>query len=185
MKLNLIYCRNIQNYIGYNNDLLYHIPEDMKYFKNITSQEYIKDHKNIVIMGYNTWKSIPEKYKPLPNRLNIIITKKHFSEMKFENENIKVFNDFKFCYEWLKSEEKDGNLLGEKFIIGGAQLYNHIFSEYNSVIDKIYETYINHSVFSSQTHYTNIDDNNFPKLDFNIQIFNTFKLINRKYCDDH
>ena len=185
MKLNLIYCRNIQNYIGYNNDLLYHIPEDMKYFKHITSQEYIKDHKNIVIMGYNTWKSIPEKYKPLPNRLNIIITKKHFNEMKFENENIKVFNDFKFCYEWLKDEEKNSRLLGEKFIIGGAQLYNHVFSEYNSIIDKIYETYINHSVFSSQTHYTNIDDNNFPKLDFNIQIFDTFKLINRKYCDDH
>ena len=31
-------------------------------------------------MGYNTWKSIPEKYKPLPNRLNIIITKTHFNE---------------------------------------------------------------------------------------------------------
>ena len=80
--------------------------------------------------------------------------------MKFENENIKVFNDFKFCYEWLKKISQN-NLLGEKFIIGGAQLYNHVFSEYNSVIDKIYETYINHSVFSSQTHYTNIDDNNF------------------------
>ena len=40
MKLNLIYCRNIQNYIGYNNDLLYQcIPEDMKYFKHITSQD--------------------------------------------------------------------------------------------------------------------------------------------------
>ena len=31
----------------------------MKYFKKITSYEYIKNHKNIVIMGYNTWKSIP------------------------------------------------------------------------------------------------------------------------------
>ena len=39
MKLNLIYCRNIQNYIGFNNDLLYNIPEDMKYFKHITTQE--------------------------------------------------------------------------------------------------------------------------------------------------
>ena len=80
MKLNLIYCRNIQNQIGFNNDLLYNIPEDMKYFKHITTQEYIKNHKNIVIMGYNTWNSIPDKFKPLPNRINIIITKNHFKQ---------------------------------------------------------------------------------------------------------
>ena len=38
--------------------MIFIIPEDMKYFKHITTQEYIKGHKNIVIMGYNTWKSI-------------------------------------------------------------------------------------------------------------------------------
>ena len=75
MKLNLIYCKNTQNLIGIMNELLFTIPEDMKHFKNITTQEYIKDHKNIVIMGYNTWKSIPERYRPLDNRINIIITK--------------------------------------------------------------------------------------------------------------
>ena len=36
MKLNLIYCKNVLNQIGINNDLLYHIPEDMKHFKKIT-----------------------------------------------------------------------------------------------------------------------------------------------------
>ncbi len=185
MKLNLIYCRNIQNQIGFNNDLLYNIPEDMKYFKHITTQEYIKNHKNIVIMGYNTWNSIPDKFKPLPDRINIIITKNHFNEMKFEDENIKVFNDFKFCYDCLKDQEEKGELLGEKFIIGGAQLYNHVFSEYNSVVDKIYETYINHSVDSPQLHYTNVDSCNFSEIDFNIQTYKSFKLINKKYCDDH
>ena len=123
MKLNLIYCKNNQNIIGYDNNLLFTIPEDIKYFKEITSQEYIKGHKNIVIMGYNTWKSIPDKYKPLPNRINIIITKNHFNEMKFEDENIKVFNDFNLCYKYLEQEENNGNLLGDKFIIGGGQIY--------------------------------------------------------------
>ena len=42
-------------------------------------------------MAYNTWKSIPDKYKPLPNRINIIVTKNHFS--KCDDKNIKVFND--------------------------------------------------------------------------------------------
>ena len=53
MKL-LIYCKNNQNIIGYDNNLLFN-PEDIKYFRNITSYEYNKGEKNIVIMGYNTW----------------------------------------------------------------------------------------------------------------------------------
>ena len=129
------HIKNINNHIGFNGDLLYNIPEDMKYFKKITSQEYIKGSKNVVIMGYKTWMSIPDKYKPLSDRINIIISKNHFNEMKFEDENIKVFNDFNFCYEYLKQEENNGNLLGEKFIIGGSQLYNHVFDKnINSVI---------------------------------------------------
>ena len=135
MKLNLIYCRNIQNYIGYNNDLLYHIPEDMKYFKHITTQEYIKGHKNIVIMGYNTWKSIPDKFKPLDNRVNIVITTNHYNEFNGFVDNLIVFKTFVECYNFLN--EKNNRFLGEKFIIGGAQLYNLVFAEYNSVIEPI------------------------------------------------
>ncbi len=186
MKLNLIYCKNNQGIIGYNNDLLFNIPEDMRYFKKVTSQEYIKGHKNIVIMGYNTWKSIPDKYKPLPNRINIIVTKNHFSEMKFEDENIKVFDDFNFCYKYLEQEEKTGNLLGDKFIIGGAQLYNHVHSNYLHMVNKVYETVVNHNIIkSNQTHYTNIIDNDdlYSEIDFRIDIYNDFKLINKKYMD--
>ena len=51
--------------IGYNGDLLEKIPEDLKYFKTLTTG-------NIVIMGRKTWDSLPKQ--PLPNRLNFIIT---------------------------------------------------------------------------------------------------------------
>ena len=190
MKLNLIYCKNNYGVIGYNNDLLFNIPEDMKYFKNITSQEYIKGHKNIVIMGYNTWKSIPDKYKPLKDRINIIITKNHFSEMKFikSTENVKVFNDFNFCYKYLEQEENNGNLLGDKFIIGGAQLYNHVHSNYLHMINKVYETTVNYNIVKPhQIHYTNLleNDNLYSEIDFRIEIYNDFKLINKKYMDTH
>ena len=50
--------------IGYNNDLLEHIPDDLKHFKSITTGK-------TVVMGLNTWDSLPKK--PLPNRFNIII----------------------------------------------------------------------------------------------------------------
>ena len=130
IELNFYQMKNNQNIIGYDNNLLFRIPNDIKYFKEITSQEYIKGHKNIVIMGYNTWKSIPENFRPLKDRINIIITKNHFSEINIEDENIKIFNSFDFCYRYLEQEEKDGNLLGEKFIIGGGTLYNYVYSNY-------------------------------------------------------
>ena len=47
MKLNLIYCKNNQNIIGFDNNLLFNIPEDIKYFKHTTSQEYRKGEKSI------------------------------------------------------------------------------------------------------------------------------------------
>ena len=181
MKLNLIYCKNVLNQIGIDNDLLYHIPNDMKYFKKITSQEYVKGEKNIVIMGYNTWKSIPDEYKPLDNRINIIITKNHFDEIK-EDENTKAFNDFDYCYKFLKEEMNNGKMLGEKFIIGGAKLYNYIFDNYLTFIDKIYETLVTHSF--NQYHYVNIINNDISELTFNIKSYNMFKLINNKYSDE-
>jgi dihydrofolate reductase len=51
--------------IGYNGDLLEHIPEDLKYFKALTTG-------NTVVMGLNTWDSLPKK--PLPNRTNMVIS---------------------------------------------------------------------------------------------------------------
>ena len=133
-------------------------------------------------MGYNTWKSIPDNYKPLPNRINIIITKNHFNEMKYEDENIKIFNDFDFCYKFLKEEMDNGKMLGEKFIIGGAKLYNYIFDNYLTFIDKVYETLITHSF--NQYHYVNIINSDITEINFNIKSYNMFKLINNKYMDE-
>ena len=136
MKLNLIYCKNNQNYIGINNDLLFYIKDDMKHFKNTTTQEYIKNQKNIVIMGYNTWLSIPEDYKPLKNRINIVISNNHFNELKEDKREFLVYKDFKSCFEFLSTEEFKGNMLGKKFIIGGSQLYNHVYENYHEYIDR-------------------------------------------------
>ena len=51
--------------IGKDNGLLWHLPEDMKFFKNTTLD-------NIVVMGRKNYESIPEKYRPLPHRENVI-----------------------------------------------------------------------------------------------------------------
>ena len=56
MELNLIIHQNKQGIIGVNNHLLCSIKEDLQWFKNVTSSS----SKNVVIMGYNTWKSLPK-----------------------------------------------------------------------------------------------------------------------------
>jgi len=54
--------------------LAWRISEDLKYFKKITTDSE-SDKKNAVIMGKNTWESIPDKYKPLPSRINCILSR--------------------------------------------------------------------------------------------------------------
>jgi hypothetical protein len=106
--------------------------------------------------------------------------------MKFEDPNIKVFNDFNFCYKYLEQEELNGNLLGDKFIIGGGQLYNHIHSNYLYMINKVYETVVTYNIIKSEhTHYTNLIDTKYmyPELDFRMEIYNEFQLMNKKYKD--
>ena len=54
--------------IGKDNKLAWHLPDDMNYFSNMT-----KGHS--IIMGRKNWESIPEKYRPLPGRKNIVVTR--------------------------------------------------------------------------------------------------------------
>jgi dihydrofolate reductase len=64
--------------IGMNNKLPWHIPGDMKYFRRITCQipgEQMGKAENVVIMGRKTWESLPQTFKPLPRRINLVLTK--------------------------------------------------------------------------------------------------------------
>jgi dihydrofolate reductase len=60
--------------IGYNGSLPWRISGDMAYFKKVTTETMDKSKRNSVIMGKKTWLSIPEKFRPLSNRLNIVIS---------------------------------------------------------------------------------------------------------------
>ena len=71
VKFNIIVCTNKQGIIGCNNDLYLKCKEDMKHFANITKG----NGNNVVVMGHNTWNSIPDNKKPLVNREKIIMSK--------------------------------------------------------------------------------------------------------------
>jgi len=68
MKLNLIFARARNGVIGLNNTLPWHLPEDMAHFKRTTLG-------CPVIMGRKTWDSLPPRFRPLPGRLNVVVTR--------------------------------------------------------------------------------------------------------------
>ena len=68
MQINLIYARAANGVIGKDNTMLWHLPEDMAHFKQLTNGWP-------VIMGRKTWDSLPRKFRPLPGRVNIVITR--------------------------------------------------------------------------------------------------------------
>ena len=68
MKLNLIFARARNGVIGNNNALPWHLPEDMAHFKRSTLG-------CPVIMGRKTWDSLPARFRPLPGRLNVVVTR--------------------------------------------------------------------------------------------------------------
>lgn len=100
--ITLIAAAAENNALGKDNDLLWHLPEDFKRFKQITSGHYI-------IMGRKTFESFP---KPLPNRTHIIITRQE----EYLVEGCLVVHSLEEALEIAPQNE-------EVFIIGGAQIY--------------------------------------------------------------
>lgn len=94
--------------IGKDNDLVWHLPHDMNFFKESTKGFP-------VIMGRKNYESIPLKYRPLPGRLNIILSR---DPMYMLSKAI-VVSDLEQAIEIAEEEEKD-----KVFIIGGAQIYS-------------------------------------------------------------
>jgi dihydrofolate reductase len=104
--------------IGKNNDLLWHIPDDMKRFKKLTFGK-------TVIMGKKTWASLPKK--PLPGRKNIVITDKPGECFDCSVTAYSIEDALSKC-------ENDG----EVFVIGGGSIY----SQFMPLADRLYITHV-------------------------------------------
>ena len=127
MKVSLIVAVSQNGMIGKDNDLIWHLPKDMKFFKDTTLGHH-------VIMGRKNFESIPHKFRPLPNRTNIVITR----QSDYKAEDSIVVNSVE---EALKVAKSNGE--NEAFIIGGGQIYKLALEA--NLIDRIYLTKIHHS----------------------------------------
>lgn len=120
MKISMIVAHGKNRELGLNNEMLWHIPEDFKSFKRITTGHY-------VIMGRKTFDSIIDVIgKPLPNRTSMVLTRTHF---KSEFENVHVCQHFD---DAILEAKVNGE--SEVFIIGGAEIYNTFFDR----VDRLY-----------------------------------------------
>ena len=111
--------------IGKDGVLPWNIPDDLRHFKEITTAGHIE---NTVIMGRKTWLSIPDKFRPLSGRKNIVISS------NLESESCTVVKSF---------QEALVNSTGIVFVIGGRQVYETaLSSEFQERCDQIYITRI-------------------------------------------
>jgi len=110
----------------------------MKHFKETTSNTQDKAKKNAVVMGRKTWESIPEKYRPLSNRLNCVLSK-NYDKIALEDGVLSFWN-FEECLLSLSQNDIVENI----FIIGWAQLYNEVLKDKRlakAYITRIYHKY--------------------------------------------
>jgi len=94
--------------IGKDNDLVWHLPDDMAYFMQTTTGHH-------VIMGRKNYESIPHKYRPLPNRTNIIMTR----QKDYSADGAFVVHSMKDALEMARNNGEN-----EAFIIGGGEIYS-------------------------------------------------------------
>lgn len=132
--ITLIAAASENNALGKDNQLVWHLPNDFKRFKEITSGHYI-------IMGRKTFESFP---KPLPNRTHIIITR----QKNYKVENCIVVNSIK---EAIDASPKNEDI----FIIGGAEIYNQSID----FADKIELTRV-HANFEADAYFPEINTTN-------------------------
>lgn len=161
MQISIIVAIAENNAIGKNNDLLWHLPKDLKRFKKLTSGHSI-------LMGRKTFESIG---KPLPNRHSVVIT----TNKEYKPEGVTVVHSMQEALETVKHEQ-------EVFIIGGGKIYQTALP----LANRLYLTIVHHS-FEADTFFPQIEMTNWditqkedvPKDEKN-QYASTFLQLERK-----
>ena len=104
-EVRLIFARAANSVIGRDNTIPWHLPEDLAHFRQLTTGAP-------VIMGRRTWDSLPPRFKPLPGRENLVLTRQE----NWNETGCKAFNDVRNALSFCEHEAC-------VWVIGGAQIY--------------------------------------------------------------
>ena len=139
--LSIIVAVAEKNVIGKDNKLIWHLPEDLKRFKELTTG-------HTIIMGRKTFESLG---RVLPNRKHVILC--NDMEMNLENENIEILEDISMLDKYIETEE-------ENFIIGGATIYKLLMP----YAKKLYLTKI-HEEFEGDVYFPVINEEEWKEVE--------------------
>ena len=138
--ITIIAAIGLNNELGKDNDLIWHLPADLKRFKKVTSG-------HAIIMGRNTFESIG---KPLPNRRSIIITR----NTSYKKEGCDVVHSLEEAINLIKDQKN-------AFIIGGAQIYKEAIEK--QIVDQLDITKV-HQNFEADVFFPTIDQSFWEKI---------------------
>ena len=149
-KFDIVVACDLARGIGVDNKLPWRLSADMKYFRELTQGNAVEGRENFVIMGRNTWLSIPAKNRPLPHRGNIVLTRDPFAHRLAESlKGAEVCLSLEDALDFV-----DGQLSSPVqsvvsayvsaeprcFVIGGAKVYER--AVVHSGCDRLYLTQI-------------------------------------------
>jgi len=143
---NIIVALDQNNGIGKDGKMPWNISSDLKHFKAITSNVSERGKMNVVIMGRKTWESIPKEFRPLKDRINVVLTKN--TDLKFP-QNVMICDSFKKAIELFDVVDMKDKI-DQIFVIGGAQVFGEAIRFSNC--KKIYVTHVN-NVFECDTFF--------------------------------
>lgn len=139
MNISMVVAQGPRGEIGLGNKLLWHIPEDLKNFKKITTGK-------MIVMGRKTFESIG---RPLPDRANVVITR----DTNFKHDGVIVINDPMMAFDLALEAEEDLEVEDfEMMVIGGGEIFN-FFMPYT------------HKIYLSEVEYSGEADAFFPPID--------------------
>jgi len=135
MSISLVAAISKNNCIGKDGTLPWHIPEDMARVKKLTTDK-------VVIMGRKTWESIPEKFRPLPNRLNVVLTRQADYPLP---DGVEQFDSLDSALEAHAGEDVVG--------FGGQR----VFADMMNIADTLYITEVDQVVEECHAYFPDID----------------------------
>jgi dihydrofolate reductase len=128
--------------IGNKNELVWHIQEDMQFFRENTTN-------TIIVMGKNTFLSIPEKRRPLKNRMNIVVTSR---PDLYENKSNLIFTKIEQVFD-IVSQCEDNFNYKKCFVIGGESIYKYFLDKVDYLfLTRIHKDYICDKFFPKFEH---------------------------------
>jgi dihydrofolate reductase len=151
LKFSVIAAVSSNGVIGNRGDIPWHIKEDMHYFRELTTSN---TNGNVVIMGRKTWQSLPNRFKPLKDRINIVVTSSTES-YEIRDKNAYAQPSLIDALELGNSLVEDGTL----YVIGGQSLYQEAIGSLWENLDRLYLTHVN-GFYRGDSFFPYVDLNN-------------------------